>query len=140
MVYCVKELRKVDVHNPAMPVIHYFQCFKNCLLCTPIGPESVAVVVELLLKYRSEHLCYRLLYKAVYHRWHSKVPCSTVWLWYLHPSDRLRLVLPCPQLFPDAFAVFRKVCTKSFDGHSVDTCRSFVSDDLQICRIEIVFA
>ena len=70
MVYRIEELRKVDVHNPAMPVIHHFQCLQDCLLCAPIGSEPIAVVMELLFKYRSEHLRYRLLYKAVYHCWY----------------------------------------------------------------------
>ena len=45
--------------------------------------ESVAVVMKLLLKYRCEHLCYRLLYKSVYYCWYSQLPCSTLWFWYL---------------------------------------------------------
>ena len=58
---------------------------------------------------------------------------------YLHPADWLQFIFPCPQLFPDVFAVFRKICAKFFDSHSVHTCRSFVPDDLQIYRFEIIF-
>ena len=35
---------------------------------------------------------------------------------------------------------YRKICAKLFNGHPVYACRSFVSDDLQICRIEVIIA
>ena len=37
-------------------------------------------------------------------------------------------------------ALLLVVCTQFFNGHSVYTGCSFVSDDLQICRIEVIFA
>ena len=98
------------------------------------------MVMELLLKDWREYLCDCLLHKAVNYCWYSKVSCSATWFGYLHPSDWLRFILPCPQLFPDVFAVFRKVCAKLFYGHPVYACRSFVSDDLQIRRIEVIIA
>ena len=140
MVYRIKELSKVNVYYPVVPIIHHFQCFQDCLLCTPVWSESIAMVMELFLEYRSEYLCYCLLDKTVDYCRHPQVPHSSVWLRYLHSAYRLRLILSRPQLFPDVFAVFRKVRTEFFHGHSVYPCRAFVSDDLQICRIEIIFA
>ena len=107
-------------------------------MCASVRPEPIAVVVELLLEYRSEYLRYCLLHKSVYHRWHSEFSCPALWFWYLHPADWLRLIFPCPQLLPDAFAVFRKVCAKLFHGHPVHPCRSFVPYDLQVRGIEII--
>ena len=140
MVNRVEEFRKVDVHYPVMSVIHHFQCFNDCLLCTSVGSEPIAVVVKLLLEYRSEHLRYRLLYEAVNYGWYSKVSYTAVRLRYLHPADRLRLIFSRPQLLPDVFAVFRKVIAEFVYGHAVNSRRTFVPYDLQIRRIEIIFA
>lgn len=139
MIYRVKELRKVYIHNPVVPVIHHLQCFQDCLLCASVWSESVAMVVELLFKYRTEYLCCRLLNKTVNHCWHPKVSYPSIWFRYLHPAYWLRLILSRPHLFPDILAVFRKVWTQFFNGHSVYTGCSFVPDDLQICLIKVFF-
>ena len=44
-------------------------------------------------------------------------------------------IFPRPQLLPDAFAVFRKVCAKLFDSHPVHACRAFVPYDLSHIRL-----
>ena len=119
MVYRIKELSKVNIYYPVVSIIHHFQRFQNCLLCTPVWSESIAVVMELFFEYRSEYLCYCLLDKTVDYCRHPQVPYSSVWLRYLHSAYRLRLILSRPQLFPDVFAVFRKVRTEFFHGHSV---------------------
>lgn len=98
------------------------------------------MLVELLLEYRREYLGHRLLYKAVYGCWHSQISYASLWFGYFHPPDWLRLILSCPQLFPDILAVFQKVCAKFFNRHTVYPCRSFIPDDLQICCIEILTA
>ena len=52
----------------------------------------------------------------------------------------LRFVFPCPQLFPDAFAVLFQVVEQFRVFHSVHACRALILNDLQIRRIEILYA
>ena len=54
-----------------------------------------------------------------------------------HPSNRLRLVGPTQQLFPDGWPVLFQVAGDFIDGHPIDACTTFISLHPPQCFLQV---
>ena len=59
-----------------------------------VSSESIAILTEPLFRYRTYHLCHRLLYASVYHCRYSKTSYSLIRFRYFHSPYRLRFLFP----------------------------------------------
>lgn len=59
-----------------------------------VSSESIAILTEPLFRYRTYHLCHRLLYDSVYHCRYSKTSYSLIRFRYFHSPYRLRFLFP----------------------------------------------
>ncbi len=96
MVYGIKILCKVGVHNPAVSVVHHLYCFQDCLLCTPNMSESVAVwswncSSNIKVSTCATACCTKRLTTV-----RTQDSYSVIGLRYLHPSDQLWFIFPYP--------------------------------------------
>ena len=81
----VEELLQVYVNYPLRSLIEVFQKLLHGLLATPVGAETVAVLLKLCLEDGCEDLDYRLLKGSVDNCRDTELAYASVGLRYLNP-------------------------------------------------------
>ena len=103
------------------------------------GPKPVAVIRERSVPALLQHLKHRLLDKSIQHRRHSELshPAS-VRLVDLDSLDRLRLVGPAQQLFPNRWPVLLQILRHLAYGHPIHARTTLVGLDSSQCLLAVL--
>ena len=104
MICVVKEPFDVHVnHKIVVGELDVFTDRCDCILLTPIGAKPIAVVVELCLTDRLQHLQHALLYQPVQYRRSPQwlLFCGAIAFQDFHAADILRFI-------PDEFTLYRR--------------------------------
>lgn len=133
----VKEAFKVYVHCIVVASFHYLCRSYQRFLAPSLGTEAVTSLAELTFVDGTEHLGYRLLKHAVYHRGYSQLAFASVVLGDLYPADGIRTVCPSANTLFQFLSVLDEIAEQSVALHLVDTCRSAVALHLQIRRFRL---
>ena len=75
---------------------------------------------------------------SIQHRWNAELSHPSVRLRDFYPSDRLRLVGPVQQLFPDGWPVLLQVVRELINGHAIDSPTTSIGLHLPQCFLQVV--
>ena len=134
----VKEFGDVHVHHPVLATLDVLLRCPDRIVCAPSRSESVAVLAEVGLEDRLQHLQKHLLYPSIQHRRYPQHPGSSVGFGYLHSPHWTGHIRPCQQLCADAFPMRSNVVAQLPCRHSVNARRASVAFDRQPGRRGIV--
>src|SRR5690606_25852130 len=126
----VEEAREVDVHYPALSSPLILARGEHRLVGTASGPKPVAVLREVRLKQRTEHLKRGLLQEPIQYRGHAQPAGSPAGFGYLDASHRLGSITTRQQQRLDFVPLFSNQRRRALEVEPIDTRCSFVPSDL----------
>src|SRR5690606_39823332 len=72
MVDLIKESFQIDVYNVIVSFMNVLLCLHDSLMCIPVWTETIAVITELHLEYRTDDLVNGLLKNTICNGWNAK--------------------------------------------------------------------
>jgi len=106
----IEKFLQIKIHNPAVAFCYILLCLGYRLMSRSFWSKRVAVIGKGLVPAPLQNLHYRLLNESIQHGGDTKLAYpSPIRLGDFYPSDRLRLVGPAQQLFPDGWPVLFEV-------------------------------
>jgi hypothetical protein len=127
MIDVVEELCDVDIHHPVLPFLRILLCGSHGILRTAPRSESVAVLAELRIEDRCQHLQHHLLNQPILYRRDPQHSRAAARFGYFHPPYGTRNIGSRQQLRPNPLPVRLKMTLQFLRRHPVDPRRPLVA-------------
>src|SRR5215831_15221759 len=135
----IEKFLQIEIDDPTITLRDVLLRLGHSLMSRSTWSKTVTVIRNGRVPLSLQNLHHRLLDKSNQHGRNAELAHSSIRLRYFHPPDRLWLVGPTQQLFPNGWPVLFQVVGELIDGHAVDARATFVCLHLLQCCLQILW-